>query len=54
MLYNIHIMINKIINLFKVLFNKNKSIVVKDNEFIVKKGRKIKKIYEDSFKNKIK
>jgi hypothetical protein len=54
MLYNIHIMINKIINLFKILFNKSTKIAIKDNEFIVKKGRKIKKIYEDSFKNKIK
>jgi len=54
MLYNTGIMINKIVNLFNVFFNKSKRIAIKDNEFIVKKRNKIKKIYENSFKNKTK
>lgn len=52
MLYNIYIMINKILNLIRVFFNK--TIVIKDNEFIVEKRKKIKKIYENNFKNKTK
>lgn len=47
-------MINKIVNLFNVFFNKSNKIVIKDNEFIVKKRNKIKKIYENSIKNKTK